>query len=110
MMKGAKEISNGIFEIIPLHKIREKTGEIWTEYMYFNSKNGTIIYDITLGHCLPSPETYTIAEFQELINRKGIENINGGLAFKRFINSYPEVFNRKLERNELNNIEEEIEL
>jgi len=91
-LKGPEEVSKGIYAIIPIRTIHEEPGKVWSEYMHFNTNKGTIIYDRTLGHCLPSPEIFTISEFQELMYKKGFENVNGAKEFQKFITKYPEIY------------------
>lgn len=89
---GPKELKEGIYEVIPIHRVDEGHGEIYTEYMNFNSNNGTIIYEYRLGNLMPSPDTISISEYQEKINKMGIENINGAKEFKNFIQKYPDIY------------------
>jgi len=107
-LKGPEEISKGIYAIIPLHTIHDEYGDAWSEYMFFNSNNGTIIYDKTLGHCLQSPEVFKISEFQEMIFIKGFDDIRGAKEFQKFIIKYPEIYMQGV-NNEDNDIEEEEE-
>lgn len=108
-IKSPKEISKGIYAIIPIHKIHEEPGKVWSEYMHFNANKGTIIYDRTLGHCLPTPEIFTISEFQELMYKKGFENVNGAKEFQKFITKYPEIYMEGVNNEEQNQEEEEEE-
>lgn len=75
--------------------------------MNFNVNNGTIIYEKRLGHLMPSPDVLKISEYQELINKRGLENISGAKEFKKFIHKYPQIYieaieneNIKFEENE----------
>lgn len=109
--KTPKEIKSGIYEIIPIHTVEEARGEIYTEYMNFNSNNGTIIYEKRMGHLLPSPEIIKISEYQIMINNNGVDNISGAKEFKKFIHKYPEIYITAIE-NEVrvhNETEEEQE-
>ncbi len=87
-----KEIAKGIYEIIPVHNVKEGLGEIYSEYMNFNCKMGTIIYEKRLGNLLQSPEIIRISEYQELINKRGVENISGAKEFIKFIKKYPDIY------------------
>ena len=91
-INSPKELKNGIFEIIPVRRIEEGLGEIYSEYMNFNSNNGTIIYEKSLGNLLPSPEIIEISKYQEMINKNGIENVGGAKEFERFIHKYPDIY------------------
>lgn len=104
-----KEISKGIYSIIPIHTIHEKSGEAWSEYMNFNTNEGTIVYDKTLGNCLPSPEIFTISEFQELIHIKGFDDVNGAKEFQQFIIKYPDIYMEGINNEEQNQKETEEE-
>ena len=107
--KGPEEVSKGIYAIIPIRTIHEKSGDVWSEYMFFNANKGTVIYDKTLSHCLQSPEIYKISEFQNLINKKGINNIEGAEKFKQFIIKYPDIYMEGINNEEQNQEEEEEE-
>ena len=107
--KGPQEVSKGIYAIIPIRTIHEKSGDAWSEYMFFNANKGTVIYDKTLSHCMPSPEIYKISEFQNLINKKGINNIEGAEKFKQFIIKYPDIYMEGINNEEKNQEEEEEE-
>ena len=89
---GPKEIAEGIYEIIPVHNVEEGVGEIYSEYMNFNCKMGTIIYEKRLGNLLQSPEIMRISEYQELIDKRGVENISGAKEFIKFIKKYPDIY------------------
>lgn len=99
-INGPKELKDGIYEIIPVHRIEEKNGEIYSEYMNFNSNNGTIIYEKRMGHLLPDPEIIKISEYQNMINKRGINNIVGANEFKKFIHKYPEIYIKGINNEE----------
>lgn len=107
--KRPEEISKGVYAIIPIHTIHEESGDVWSEYMNFNANKGTIVYDKTLGNCLPSPEIFAISEFQELIYKKGFENINGAKEFQQFIVKYPDIYMEGINNEEQNQEETEEE-
>lgn len=104
-----KELQEGIFEVIPIHNVYEGLGEIYTEYMNFNSNNGTIIYEKTLGNLMPTPEVIEISKYQEMINKYNIENIGGAKEFTKFIKKYPDIYKEGL-RNEKVNLKENYQL
>lgn len=107
--KEPKELRRGIYEVIPIHKINEQYGEIYDEYMNLNSNNGTIIYEKRLGNLLPSPEQISIREYLDMIERSGVDNIEGANKFIEFIMKYPHIYQKALD-NELNErLEKEIE-
>lgn len=95
-----KEIGEGIYEIIPIHRVEEAIGEVYTEYMNFNSNNGTIIYEKRLGFLMPCPDILKISEYQKIINKEGIENINGAKEFRKFIQKYPHVYMKGIDNEE----------
>lgn len=99
-INGPKELKDGIYEIIPVHRIEEKIGEVYSEYMNFNSNNGTIIYEKRMGHLLPNPETIKISEYQNMINKRGIDNIVGANEFEKFIHKYPEIYIKGINNEE----------
>ena len=100
---GPKELNDGIYEIIPVHNVKEGY-DVYSEYMNFNSNNGTIIYEIRLGNLLPSPDIIKISEYEELINKSGIDKVNGAKEFRQFVEKYPEIYMKGLE-SEKHNLE-----
>ena len=108
-----KELDNGIYEIIPIHNVRDGY-DVYSEYMNFNCNNGTIIYEIKLGHLLPSPDVIKISKYEETINEVGIDKINGAKEFKKFIEEYPEIYMQGLKNEKINDenlyIEEDLEM
>lgn len=95
--KEPKELKEGIYEIIPIHKINEGYGEIYDEYMNFNSNNGTIVYEKRLGNLTQSPEYIKIGEYIDDIEKHGIENIAGSDKFIEFIMKYPYIYQKGLD-------------
>lgn len=106
-INGPREIADGIYEIIPIHNVSEGLGEIYSEYMNFNANNGTITYEKRLGHLMPSSDVLKISEYQELINKKGIENISGAKEFKKFIHKYPQIYLEAIENENVKSEEKE---
>ena len=112
--KEPKELKDGIYEIIPIHKIDEGHGKVYDEYMNFNTNNGTIIYEKRLGNLTQSPEFIKIGEYIDVIERHGIENVDGSDKFIEFIMKYPDIYqmglDNELEKDNITEIEEEEEL
>lgn len=102
-----KEEKEGIYEIIPIHPIREEH-EVYSEYMRLNTNNGTIIYEKRLGFLMPSPDIIGVSEYENLILKFGIEQINGAKEFEKFKKKYPDLYQISIE-NENKKIEEETE-
>lgn len=112
-INGPKEISTGIYEIIPTHNVTEGLGEVYSEYMNFNVNNGTVIYEKRLGFLTQCPDIIKISEYQQIINRDGIENISGAKEFRKFIHKYPDIYiegiNNEEKSEEINQEEYEIQ-
>lgn len=87
-----RELSTGIFEIIPIHNVTEGLGEIYSEYMNLNVNNGTVIYEKRLGFLTQCPDIIKISEYQQIINKNGIKNIGGAKEFIKFIHKYPNIY------------------
>lgn len=104
-LNGPKEITEGIYEVIPIHRKSEGLGEVYSEYMNFNTNNGTIIYEKRLGFLQPCPDVMKISKYQELINKNGLENISGAKEFKKFIEKYPEIYVKGVENEEIDKLE-----
>lgn len=105
--KEYREIKEGIYEIVPIRKVKGKPGEIYSEYMNFNCNNGTIIYDRVLGHCNPSADIIKISDYLKILNKSGSENIYGGVEFEKFMKKCPEIYMQGLKnesKEELNPI------
>lgn len=96
---GPKEYAEGIYEVIAHHTMHKKHGEIYQEYMNFNSNNGTIIYSLNLSSLMPAgkPDIIKISEYNEMINKHGIEKICGAKEFAKFIKKYPDIYIKGLE-------------
>lgn len=107
--KKPKELRDGIYEIIPIHKIDEGYGEVYHEYMNFNSNNGTIIYERTLGNLMPSPEYIKIGQYIDEIQKKGTENIAGSNEFIEFIMKYPYIYQSGLDNEFKSMLNSELE-
>lgn len=107
--KEPKELKDGIYEIIPIHKIDEGHGEIYDEYMNFNSNNGTIIYERRLGNLMPSPECIKISEYLGMIKKTGIDNIGGGNKFMEFIMKYPGIYQTGLDNEFKEEVDNELD-
>ena len=88
------EVSKGIYEIIAPHNIHKELGEVWHEYMNFNSNNGTIIYLLNLASIIPvnKPSILKITDYIVKINKYGEEKVNGAKEFRNFIVKYPEIY------------------
>ena len=99
-----KELSTGIYEIIPVHTKRVNEN-IYSEYMNLNTNNGTVIYEMSLGFLKQSPDIMKISEYEELINKYGKNEINGAKQYERFKKKYPDLYNRALD-NEIKEKEE----
>lgn len=102
-----KEIKEGIYEIIPVHTIKEEQ-EVYSEYMNLNTNNGTIIYERRLGFLMQSPDIMSVSEYEHLIMKYGIEQINGAEEYEKFKRKYPDLYRIAIE-NENKKIEEETE-
>jgi len=89
-----KEVSKGIYEIIAPHFTHKVLGEIWYEYMNFNTNNGTIIYLLNLASIIPAdkPSILNITDYIIKINKYGEEKVNGAKEFRKFILKYPEIY------------------
>lgn len=104
-----KEMKNGIYEIIPIHKIDEGSGEVYIEYMNFNSNNGTIIYEKALGNLMPSPEIIKIGQYIDMIEKSGVDNIGGAKKFIEFIMKYPNIYQAGLDNEFKEELDNEVE-
>lgn len=104
---GPKEFSEGVYEVIAPHIIHEKIGEVYQEYMNFNSNNGTIIYELNLSSITPAskPDIIKISDYMAMINKYGVDNINGAKEFKKFIEKYPDIYKDGI-KNEYLGLEE----
>lgn len=91
---GPKEFAKGIYEVIAHHTMHKNYGEIYQEYMNFNSNNGTIIYSLNLSSLMPAgkPDIIKISDYMEMINKHGIDNICGAKEFTKFIEKYPNIY------------------
>lgn len=107
--KEPKELKDGIYEIIPIHKIDEGHGEIYDEYMNFNSNNGTIIYEKRLGNLMLSPECIKIRQYSDMIEKSGIDNIGGANKFIEFIMKYPGIYQIGLDNEFKDEIDNELD-
>ena len=107
--KEPKELRDGIYEIIPIHRINEGLGEIYDEYMNFNSNNGTIVYEKRLGNLTQSPEYIKIGEYIDNIEKHGIENIAGSDKFIEFIMKYPYIYQTGLDNEFKEETENELD-
>ena len=110
-INGPKEIAEGIYEVIPHHTIHEKIGEIYQEYMNFNSNNGTIIYSLNLSSIMPEskPDIIKISDYLGMIDKYGIDKINGANEFKKFIAKYPDIYNEGINNEDNKETEQQIE-
>ena len=84
-------------------------GEVYDEYMNFNSNNGTIIYERRLGHLTQSPDYIKIGEYIDAIEKHGIENVDGSNKFIEFIMKYPYIYQRGLDNEFKNTLNSELE-
>ena len=107
--KEPRELRDGIYEIIPIHRINEGLGEIYYEYMNFNSNNGTIVYEKRLGNLTQSPEYIKIGEYIDNIEKHGIENIAGSDKFIEFIMKYPYIYQTGLDNEFKEETENELD-
>lgn len=103
-INGPKEIAEGIYEIIPVHKVSEGLGEIYSEYMNFNTNNGTVIYEKRLGFLPQCPDIERISEYEKKISKFGVNEIDGAKEYEKFIKKYPDIYNQGVE-TELRNKE-----
>lgn len=110
-INGPKEIAKGIYEIIPHHTTHEKIGEIYQEYMNFNSNNGTIIYSLNLSSLMPAdkPDIIKISDYIGMIDKYGIDKVNGANEFKKFITKYPDIYNEGINNENEKEDEQQIE-
>lgn len=93
-IKKPKELKEGIYEIIEPHTTHKNLGEVWHEYMNFNSNNGTIIYSLNLASIIPAgkPSILKITDYIIRINKYGEEKIDGAKEFRNFIVKYPDIY------------------
>lgn len=106
-LNSPKELGKGIYEIIPVHNVKESPEEVYSEYMNLNTNNGTIIYEKRLGFLMPSPDIMKISEYENLINKYGLNEVNGSKEFQKFIGNYPELYKIALENEAKENNESE---